>query len=210
METRTKFNQMSPSDRYQQLLDAMAGGRCVGTKDAARMGISRGRLSKWVKAGKVRRVARGVYHSPEAVPDDLEILFKLAPDAVLSHESALYLLRLSERCPVRHSITLPTGTNPPRAFAGLMKAYYVKTAWLGAGRTRARTRTPTGFEVPCYDAERTICDLLRSRGRIDEETLNDAIRRYAAWPGKDLNRLAERARLLRVGRVLRERMGAWL
>lgn len=172
------------------------------------MGISRGQLSKWVKAGKVRRVARGVYQSPEAIPDDLEILFNLAPDAVLSHESALYLLGLSERCPARHSVTLPTGTNPPRAFAGLVKAYYVKEAWLRAGLTRART--PTGFEIPCYDAERTICDILRSRGRIDEETLNDAIRRYAAWPGKDLNRLAERARLLRVGRVLRERMGAWL
>ena len=172
------------------------------------MGISRNVLSKWAKAGKVRRVARGVYQSPESVPDDLEVLCKLVPKAVLSHESALYLLGLSARCPARHSITLPTGTNPPRAFAGLVKAYYVREEWRGVGLARART--PTGAEVPCYDAERTVCDILRSRGRIDEETLNDALRRYAAWPGKDLNRLAERARLLRVGRVLRERMGAWL
>ena len=47
-------------------------------------------------------------------------------------------------------------------------------------------------------------------GRIDEETLNDALRRYAAWPGKDLNLLTERARLLHVNQLLRERMGAWL
>jgi predicted transcriptional regulator of viral defense system len=208
MKTGDGIKQMSPDNRYAKLLAAMGGGRSVGTAEAALLGISRGVLSKWAKAGKVRRVARGVYQPRDAVPDDLEVLFKLAPNAVLSHESALYLLGLSERCPARHSVTLPTGTNPPRAFAGMVKAYYVKPGWLGAGLTRART--PTGIEVPCYDAERTLCDVLRSRGRIDEETLNDALRRYAAWAGKDLNRLAEWARLLRVGRVLRERMGAWL
>lgn len=210
METSDEIKQMSPDgrDRHARLLAAMAGGRIVGTAEASRMGISRNLLSKWAKAGKVQRVARGAYQLPEAVPDDLEILFKLAPDAVLSHESALYLLGLSERCPARHSVTFPTGTNPPRAFEGMVKAYYVKPDWLDAGRSRVRTST--GFDAPCYDAERTVCDVLRSRGRIDEETLNDALRRYAAWPGKDLNLLAERARLLRVGRVLRERLGAWL
>lgn len=208
MKVDNQIKQMSPCGLYGRLLAAMEGRRVLETGEASRMGISRNLLSKWVKAGKMQRVARGVYQLPETVPDDLEILFKLVPDAVLSHESALYLLGLSGRCPARYSVTLPTGTNPPRAFAGLVKAYSVKADWLKAGRTRVRT--PTGFEAPCYDAERTVCDILRSRGRIDEETLNDALRRYAAWPGKDLNGLAERARLLRVDRVLHERMGAWL
>ncbi len=208
MKTDNDINQMSPSGRYRRLLDAMGATGSIGTGEAARMGISRGLLSKWVRAGKVCRVARGVYQAPGAVADDLEILFRLAPRAVLSHESALYFRGMSGRCPVRHSITLPTGTNPPRAFAGRVKAYYVKEEWLGAGADRVRT--PSGALVPCYDAERTLCDILRSRGRIDEETLNDALRRYAAAADKDLHRLAEHARLLGIGRVVRERLGAWL
>lgn len=208
MKTDFDINQMSPVGRYRRLLDAMGATGSIGTREAARMGISRGLLSKWVQAGKVCRVARGVYQAPGAVADDLEILFQLAPRAVLSHESALYFRGMSGRCPVRHSITLPTGTNPPRAFAGRVKAYYVKEEWLGAGA--GRVRTPSGALVPCYDAERTLCDILRSRGRIDEETLNDALRRYAAAADKDLLRLAEHARLLGIGRVVRERLGAWL
>lgn len=208
MKTDNDINQMSPVGRYRRLLDAMGATGSIGTREAARMGISRGLLSKWVQAGKVCRVARGVYQAPGAVADDLEILFQLAPRAVLSHESALYFRGMSGRCPVRHSITLPTGTNPPRAFAGRVKAYYVKEEWLGAGA--GRVRTPSGALVPCYDAERTLCDILRSRGRIDEETLNDALRRYAAAADKDLHRLAEHARLLGIGRVVRERLGAWL
>lgn len=208
MKTDFDINQMSPVGRYRRLLDAMGATGSIGTREAARMGISRGLLSKWVQSGKVCRVARGVYQAPGAVADDLEILFQLAPRAVLSHESALYFRGMSGRCPVRHSITLPTGTNPPRAFAGRVKAYYVKEEWLGAGA--GRVRTPSGALVPCYDAERTLCDILRSRGRIDEETLNDALRRYAAAADKDLHRLAEHARLLGIGRVVRERLGAWL
>lgn len=208
MKTDSGIKQMSPSGLYGRLATALGKGQIVGTAEASRMGISRNLLSKWVKAGKLQRVAWGAYQLPGSVPDDLELLFKLVPNAVLSHESALYALGLSSRCPACHSVTLPTGTNPPRAFAGAVKAYYVKPDWLEAGRTLVRT--PTGFEAPCYDAERTVCDILRSRGRIDEETLNDALRRYAAWPGKDLNLLAERARLLHVGHVLRERLGAWL
>ena len=42
----------------------------------------------------------------------------------------------------------------------------------------------------CYDAERTICDLLRSRRRMDEETVISPIENYAAYKEKELNRLA--------------------
>lgn len=36
-----------------------------------------------------------------------------------------------------------------------------------------------GNIVHCYDTERTICDILRSRNRIDEETVISAVKNYA-------------------------------
>lgn len=53
-----------------------------------------------------------------------------------------------------------------------------------------RKKTTFGNEVRCYDVEHTICDLLRSRSRMDEETVISAIKNYAAFKDKDLNRLA--------------------
>ena len=63
-----------------------------------------------------------------------------------------------------------------------------------------------GNEVRCYDEERTICDLLRSRTRIDSETLVEAIKNYAALRNKDLYRLATYAEKLYVYKYLKQYM----
>ena len=67
-------------------------------------------------------------------------------------------------------------------------------------------KTTLGNEVRCYDAERTICDLLRSRNRMDEETVISAIKNYAAYKDKDLNRLAAYAEKFRVSKILKQYM----
>ena len=56
--------------------------------------------------------------------------------------------------------------------------------------------------VRCYDLERTICDLLRSRSRMDEETVISAIKNYAVFKDKDLNCLAAYAEKFKVSKIL--------
>lgn len=50
-------------------------------------------------------------------------------------------------------------------------------------------KTPHGNMVASYDLERTICDLARSRNRIDTETFLNALKQYSSSPKKDLNKL---------------------
>ena len=63
-----------------------------------------------------------------------------------------------------------------------------------------------GNIVRCYDTERTICDILRSRNRIDEETVISAVKNYAASPDKDLNRLAVYSSMFGVDKELKRYM----
>ena len=67
-------------------------------------------------------------------------------------------------------------------------------------------KTTFGNEVRCYNAERTICDLIRSRSRMDEETVISAIKNYAVYKDKDLNRLASYAEKFRVSKILKQYM----
>ena len=60
---------------------------------------------------------------------------------------------------------------------------------------------PAGNPVPCYDLEHTICDVIRRRNKIP---FLSALKQYAATPKKDLNRLDEYARQMRVSGVLRQ------
>ena len=171
---------------------------------AAEIGVSRKLLSNWAKTGKVVRAACGLYQLPSAVPDEMELLVRRARKIAFSHESALFLNGLSERCPADYSVTVPSSASLPRFRGTALKAYYVKDALFGVGLERRPT--PTGGVVPCYNAERTVCDVLRSRTRVDEETLVAALRRFAASPSMDLNRLAGYARLFRIEKLVHERL----
>ena len=65
-------------------------------------------------------------------------------------------------------------------------------------------RTPAGNDVPAYDLERTICDVIRSRNKLGTETFLTALKLYAANPKKDLNKLNSYSKKMRVSNVLRQ------
>lgn len=188
---------------------AIAENQCgVSVAEAAKHGISRKLLSNWAKAGNIHRVACGLYQLPSEVPDEMELLSRIAPKIAFSHESALFLNGISERCPAIYSVTLPSSATRPR-FGGMpLKTYYIRDAWFGIGLEK-RT-TSSGGKVWCYNRERTICDILRSRSRVDEETIVDALRRFAATATKDLNRLADYSRLFAIEKLVHERLGVLL
>ena len=53
----------------------------------------------------------------------------------------------------------------------------IKPELHGVGLTTAQT--PVGHTVLTYDTERTICDLIRNRSRIEMQTFQGAIKAYA-------------------------------
>ena len=61
------------------------------------------------------------------------------------------------------------------------------------GLGAATRRTTFGNEVRCYDAERTVCDVFRSRSRMDAETVLAALRNYVASKNRDLPKLSRYA-----------------
>ena len=67
-------------------------------------------------------------------------------------------------------------------------------------------KTTFGNVVRTYNAERTICDLLRSRSRLDEETVIGAVKRYAESTDKNLNLLSEYASQLGVSKIVKRYM----
>lgn len=66
--------------------------------------------------------------------------------------------------------------------------------------------TPFGHAVLVYDAERTICDIIRSRSGIETQTFQDALKQYAAKKDKDLRKLMQYAQMFHVEKMLRQYM----
>lgn len=190
-------------DRMEQLKRIAAeNGGIIVTRIAEASGVSRAVLSRLCKQKKIHRIVKGQYIFPDEIQDDFLSVSKRSDKIILSHETALYLNGISDRTPFELSVTAPTGCIPSRSVLESCKVYYVKPELFTLGKVLLTT--PAGNRVASYDLERTICDIVRSRNRVGTETFLTALRMYAANPKKDLNRLNEYAKKLRVANVIRK------
>ena len=189
---------------YLSELSAIAQehGGIIETKVAVAHGISKAMLSKLYKETLLHRIAQGQYILPDDMQDELLSISKRSEQIIYSHETALFLHGISDRTPFEHTITVPSDYTPSVAIKSECKVYYIKPELFALGRTTLKT--PAGNDVPAYDLERTICDVIRSRNKLGTETFLSALKLYAANPKKDLNKLNSYAKKMRVANVLRQ------
>jgi predicted transcriptional regulator of viral defense system len=172
--------------------------------DAKRAGIEKDHFYRYVKENELERVAQGIYAAKDSWVDDLYILHQRCPQGVFSHEESLFYHDLTDREPTQHVLTIYTGYNTKRLTESGCRIYTVKRELLEVGKI---TGTDSyGNEIPVYDLERTICDIIRSRSRIEAQDITQALKSYVKRKDKDLNRLMTYAKLFRVDRIVRNYM----
>jgi predicted transcriptional regulator of viral defense system len=156
--------------------------------------ISKRTLAKYVALRDLERVAHGVYMAEDAWPDDYYLLFLRNSRIVFSHESALYLHGLMDREPSKTTVTVPEGYNASHIVARGVRVIHAKKDWYEIGISVINTAF--GNEVPVYDKERTICDIIRNKNYIEIQTFQTAMREYMGGKGKNLGNLISYARYL--------------
>ncbi len=187
---------------YLAELSAIANehGGIIETKIAIQCGIPKSVLYRLHRENKIHRIVQGQYVLSEDLGDELLSISKRSDRIIFSHETALFLHRISDRTPFEHTLTAPSGCYPSTAIRSECKVYYIKEELFELGKSAMKT--PAGNMVPCYDLERTICDVIRSRNKIGTETVLSALKMYAASPKKDLNKLNTYAKQMRIANVL--------
>ena len=174
----------------------------IRTADVVHAGISRTTLGTLVKNGNLERIAHGQYIRPDYMTDELYLLQQRSDKIIFSHETALFLHDMAERTPLQHSLTIPNNSKLSPVLSEGCKIYYIKPELYGLGRCTAKSKM--GHEVLAYDAERTICDMLRSRSRIDSQIFAEAMKAYAARKGQNWNNLRDYADAFRITKLLRQ------
>ena len=176
----------------------------ITTSQIEKLGFTRSLLSVYEKEGLLERERHGIYLLPDAVPDDMYTLMLCSAKIIFSHDTALFLNQLSDRTPFEHSVTIPSNTKLSKQLQEECICYYIKPELYKLGEINLKTTF--GNVVRTYNAERTICDLLRSRSRLDEETVIGAVKRYAESTDKNLNLLSEYASQLGVSKIVKRYM----
>lgn len=174
----------------------------ITTSQVLSLGYSKQLLTNYVKEGLLERCRQGVYILPNTVHDDMYTIMLRSDRIVFSHDNALFLNGLSERTPFMHTVTIPSNTALPNSLKGECICFYVKPELHDIGIIEKSTTF--GNPVRCYNVERTICDFLRCRNRCDEETVISAVKNYAVYDKKNLNRLSVYAKQFKVAKELKQ------
>lgn len=163
----------------------------VKTSDITSNSINKMSLLRLAEKGEIYRVERGLYIEANKMEDPYYIFQYKCPKAVFSHETALYFHDLTDRTPNELMITIPSKYNSRLLKEKKYKFSYIKEELYELGKIKVKT--PYGNEVYCYNIERTICDIVRDRSKIEDHQFVDALKRYVRLKNKDLTKLYEYA-----------------
>ena len=163
----------------------------VTSKELSNLGIHRMYLNIMKKKGMIEKVGNGIYIDSRKIEDSYYILNLELFNVVYSHMTALYFHGLSIKAPNdKYDITVPNNY-----FNYKIKehnVFYVDNDIYELGLTSVAT--PMGNSVRVYDVERCICDIIRSKNRMDTEHVKHSIREYVKRKDKDLVKLSNYAK----------------
>ena len=164
-------------------------------------GIARQYLKLLVDDGSLEKVSRGVYVLPEVWDDEFFNLQSQFKKGIFSNETALFLHDLTDRTPLAYAMTFPANYNLGNAKNKGILASRSKELFYNMGVETVVS--PSGNEVLSYNMEKTLCDILRPRSRVETGVIAEAFKRYATKPNKYIPKLSEYAKILRVEEKVR-------
>lgn len=176
----------------------------VSAKEVRNANINSTELTRLVKENKLERVSRGLYCTPDSFYDDYYKIQSKSKNCVFSHATALYFYDLSDRTPVQLDLTVPVGYNGSLINMQNVDLHYIKREFLELGLTIIQS--PFGMKIKIYDVERTICDIIKNKKKMDIEIFTKALQKYSKIKTKDLNKLMRYAKKLNVEKKVREYM----
>ncbi len=183
---------------------ASKNGGYITTKELTKYNINSRFLTSLVKEKKLSRASRGYYILPNVFPDDFYIILSKCKKAVFSDATALYFHNLSDRIPLVYDITLPYGYGNCYKDMSNVSLHYVKNANIDLGMIEIES--PFEMKIKTYDIERTICDIIKNKNKMDIEVFTKALKEYSRLKNKDLNKLMKYAKRLNVEKKVREYM----
>lgn len=174
----------------------------ITTKEVESLEINSKILTRMIEKGIIERVERGIYISADTLEDKYFVIQTICKKGIFSHETALYFHDLCDRTPIKYQLTIPSYYNTKLLKDKNYYFFYLKEELYEVGIIEMKT--PYGNKVKVYDLERTICDIIRNKRRIETALFTDAMKRYAERRDRNSIKLHKYAKLFNIEDEIRK------
>lgn len=165
----------------------------VSCKMLLENGYTKYQIKKMVEHNILTHIKRGLYGLSKELEDEFYIHQKNNSYIIYSNETALYLHNMTDRYPNPLSVTTKGGYHLRNTN---LKIYYVKETFFWLGVTEVIT--PQGNTVLVYEKERTICDIIKNKNRIDPQVYVQGLQNYFMNDKPNLRKLSKVAAILNI------------
>lgn len=171
------------------------------TSDLQKHNIARQYIVELIRQGYIEKVQRGIYVLAGMGANEFFCMQQKYKKGIFSHNTALYFYHLTDRTPFKLDMTFP---NNIRLDSDMVSSHYTLPENYELGLTTITM--PDGTNLKIYDMERTICDIIKNRNKMDSQIVTNALKEYAKRKDKNLILLFKYAKILKIDKVLREYM----
>lgn len=180
---------MTNEDKIKQFLGTNHG--YISTSDFLILNISKPLIKKYVDTGLIKKVSHGLYMDSNLLVDDEYVFQKRYPDAIYSYKTALSILGLIKETQKEVEITV----NSKKRVLSNYKVHYVADKYYEIGIIEFNNMFDNPIKI--YNAERCICDMLKSDD-FDLELQNNILHDYFNGSDKDIDKLLEYSKIFNI------------
>jgi len=187
----------------------MDHGNIMKTSELKSIGVNSRQISKLLENNVLTKIKTGFYELANGAVRDEIVIAKLFPSAVIYLESALLYYGYSDRIPPRWQIAVDKNISKPQFKISYppITPFFIDKKYLTFGVTEYEVN---GIKIHIFDQDRTICDVLRYSNKIDSEVFRQAIQCYCKDKKRNIKKLMDYAKKLRVTKKVKIYIGAWI
>lgn len=154
-----------------------------------------------VRNGELIQVRRGVYADIEQLSGSMVDIETIIPGGILCLWSAWSVHKLTTSMPQAFHVAIKRNRKVTTPSFPKVEIHHYTESILNIG---VETTMIDGFNIRLYDVERCVCDAVKHRNKVGLDVCSEIINNYLERPDRNLSKLMDCARQLRVGKTIEQ------
>lgn len=152
-----------------------------------------------VRQGDLVQIRRGVYATADQLSAGMIDIETIVPGGILCLWSAWNIHQLTTSMPQAFHVAIKRDRKISVPSFPKIDLHHYTESILAVG---VCNQVVEGFHVRIYDMERCVCDAVRFRNKVGMDVCSEIIANYLARPERNISKLMDYARQLRMGSIL--------
>ena len=170
--------------------------------------VLRYQLDKLIAADRVYKIRHGLYADRKYMQhDEISIVAEIIPNGVFCLFTAWQEYGFATTVSHQYHIALHRNTKVSVPNYPPVTIYYWSEKIYRLGITVVKK---SGKNLNFYDRERSVCDAVKFRNKVGEDIMQEVIKAYLTQKHKNIDKLMQYAKALRVEKILTPYLKAFL